>query len=199
MKQLFALFALVLLPFSALADGAQVGQPAPGFSAQDTRGKVQTLEQYKGQVVVLEWVNPECPFVKKHYESDNMQQTQRYARQNEVVWLSVNSGAPGKQGHMSADEANKWGRAQKAAAASTILDETGTLGKAYGAKTTPHLFIVDQNGVLVYSGAIDDVPSGDQGDIVKAKNLVKQAIDEITAGKPVSQPVTQPYGCSVKY
>lgn len=198
MKRIIALVSLVFLPLSALAD-AKVGEPAPGFTAKDTRGKVQTLEQYKGQVVVLEWTNPECPFVKKHYESDNMQQTQRFARQNEVVWLSIDSSAPGKQGNLTEEEANKWRKAQKAASEAMILDETGIIGHAYGAKTTPHIFIIDQKGVLAYAGAIDDVPSGDQGDIKKAKNLAIQAMEELAAGKTVSQPVTQPYGCSVKY
>lgn len=195
-KLLLALF--LLLPVHALAD-AKVGEPAPEFAAKDTKGKPQSVAQYKGRILVLEWTNPECPFVKKHYGSGNMQDTQVFARENDAVWISVVSSAPGKQGHMTAAIAAQVAAEQKSKADAIILDETGVIGKAYGAKTTPHIFIIDANGILVYQGAIDSIPSGNASDIEKATNFVKQAVEELIAGKPITSPVTQPYGCSVKY
>lgn len=195
-KLLFTLALLIALP--AFAE-VKIGEPAPEFTAKDTRGNLQTIGQYKGRILVLEWTNNGCPFVKKHYGADNMQQTQRFARANDVAWLTVISSAPGKQGHVSPEEAQKIVQEQAAEPEAIILDETGVIGKAYGAKTTPHLFVIDSEGKLAYNGAIDSIPSGDEKDIEKATNYVKQAIEELQAGKPVSEPITQPYGCSVKY
>ncbi len=148
------------------------------------------LADFKGKTVVLEWHNPKCPFVVKHYEPKNMQGQQQ---------ITVNSGAPGKQGHMSADEANTLMASKGAAYSAYVIDAEGTVGKAYAAKTTPHMYVIDAEGVLRYNGAIDSISSGDQADIPKATQYVTQALAEIKAGKPVSVPTTQPYGCSVKY
>jgi peroxiredoxin len=176
-----------------------VGSPAPALTLIDTRGKQHNLADYKGKYVVLEWVNFGCPFVKKHYESGNMQATQKKAVDRGVVWLSVCSSADGKQGHMEAADWNNEIAARKMASTAVLIDESGQVGKAYGAKTTPHMYIVNPEGVLVYKGAIDDKPSTDQDDIPGARNYVLAALDESMAGKPVSTASTQSYGCSVKY
>lgn len=176
-----------------------VGSPAPALKLTDTRGKQHNLADYKGKYVVLEWVNFGCPFVKKHYESGNMQSTQKKAVDKGVVWLSVCSSAEGKQGHMEAAEWNQQITARKLASTAVLIDESGTVGKTYGAKTTPHMYIVNPAGVLVYKGAIDDKPSTNKDDIPVARNHVLAALDESMAGKPVSTASTTPYGCSVKY
>ena len=176
-----------------------VGSPAPAFTLTDTKGKQHKLADFKGKHVVLEWVNFGCPFVKKHYESGNMQATQKKAVDKGVVWLSVCSSADGKQGHMEAAEWNEEIADRKMASTAVLIDESGAVGKAYGAKTTPHMYIVNPNGVLVYKGAIDDKPSTNKDDIPGARNYVLAALDETMAGKPVSTASTTPYGCSVKY
>lgn len=176
-----------------------VGSPAPALTLTDTRGKQHNLADYKGKYVVLEWVNFGCPFVKKHYESGNMQSTQKKAVDKGVVWLSVCSSAEGKQGHMEAAEWNQQITARKLASTAVLIDESGAVGKTYGAKTTPHMYIVNPAGVLVYKGAIDDKPSTNKDDIPGARNHVLAALDESMAGKPVSTASTTPYGCSVKY
>ncbi len=176
-----------------------VGSPAPAFTLTDTKGKQHNLANYKGKYVVLEWVNFGCPFVKKHYESGNMQSTQKKAVDKGVVWLSVCSSADGKQGHMSADDWNDEIVSRKLASTAVLIDESGTVGKTYGAKTTPHMYIINPAGVLIYKGAIDDKPSTNQDDIPGARNHVLAALDETLAGKPVSMASTTPYGCSVKY
>lgn len=195
-KLVFALALFIALP--AFAE-VKIGEPAPEFTAKDTHGKLQTIGQYKGRILVLEWTNNGCPFVKKHYGKDNMQMTQRFARVNDVAWLTIISSAPGRQGNVTAAEANKIAHDQDALPDAIILDETGVIGHAYGAKTTPHMFVIDSEGKIAYQGAIDSIPSGEWGDVEKATNYVKQAIEELMAGKPVSVPITQPYGCSVKY
>ncbi|HRT06057.1 MAG TPA: thioredoxin family protein [Kiritimatiellia bacterium] len=198
----------VLLPIliAALALGAAhawaqaaVGAPAPGFTLTDTKGAAHALADFAGKPVVLEWTNPDCPFVKKHYGAKNMQALQaKYVAQG-VVWLSVCSSAPGKQGHYPADEWNRILAEQGSAATALLLDPDGQVGLAYGAKTTPHLFVVDAAGNLVYDGAIDDRPSTDPADIPGARSYVSEALDAVLAGAPVPVAQTKPYGCSVKY
>ncbi|MET0553836.1 MAG: thioredoxin family protein [Vicinamibacteria bacterium] len=190
--------ALALAPAALFAD-ATVGQPAPSFSAPDQTGAPRTLDAYKGKWVVLEWVNHECPFVQKHYGSGNMQKTQKAATGKGAVWLSVNSSAPGKQGALDGKLAAKLTGEKGAAPTAVLLDPDGKIGKAYGAKTTPHMFVIDPKGTLVYAGAIDDKPSTDQDDVASARNYVLAALDEGVAGKPVTTSSTQPYGCAVKY
>ncbi len=176
-----------------------VGNAAPAFTLTDTKGKQHNLADFKGKYVVLEWVNFGCPFVKKHYGSGNMQQTQKRAVDRGVVWLSVCSSAEGKQGHMAAADWNKEIAARKMASTAVLIDESGDVGTSYGAKTTPHMYIINPDGVLIYKGAIDDKPTTDQDDIPGARNYVLAALDESMAGKPVSTASTTPYGCSVKY
>ncbi len=176
-----------------------VGRPAPAFTLTDTKGKQHNLADYKGKYVILEWVNFGCPFVKKHYESGNMQATQKKAVDKGVVWLSVCSSAKFKQGNMSAADWNEEIADRKLASTAVLLDESGQVGRAYGAKTTPHMYIVNPDGVLIYRGAIDDKPSTNKDDIPGARNYVLAALDESMAGKPVSMASTTPYGCAVKY
>ena len=190
--------ALALSPALLRAD-ATVGQPAPLFSAPDATGAARSLVTYKGKWVVLEWVNHECPFVQKHYGSGNMQKAQKAATAKGAVWLSVNSSAPGKQGALDGKLAAKMVAEKGAAPAAVLLDPDGKVGHAYGAKTTPHMFVIDPKGTVVYAGAIDDKPSTDQADVATAKNFVLAALDEAMAGKPVTTASTQPYGCAVKY
>jgi len=191
-----AAFSLIAAQAAA---AAVVGQPAPAFTATDSNGKSQSLASYKGKFVVLEWTNDECPFVGKHYGSGNMQNLQKTYTQKGVVWLTINSSAPGKEGHVDAAKANAIVKQQGAAPTAYLLDPQGTVGRAYGAKTTPHMFVVDPQGRLVYAGGIDDKPSTDEADVKTAKNHVKAALDETMAGKPVSVTVSQSYGCGVKY
>ena len=194
-KALFLLLAAVTI---AQAD-VQIGQPAPDFSLTDCSGKKVSLSDYKGKVVVLEWVNHNCPFVAKHYGSGNMQKLQADATAKGVTWLSICSSAPGKPGHADAAGALKKCTETQSAATAYLLDETGEVGKTYGAKVTPDMYVIDAKGVLVYHGAIDDKKSTNPGDIAGAKNYVAAALDEVLAGKPVSTAKTDPYGCSVKY
>jgi peroxiredoxin len=178
---------------------AEVGQIAPAFELTDSTGKTRSLAEFAGKTVVLEWNNPGCPFVKKHYGSDNMQNQQRDATAAGVVWLTINSGAPGKQGHMDAEEAEEFREESGSAQTAYLLDPQGTVGRAYGAMTTPHMYIVDAEGVLRYAGGIDSHQSADPDDIPDATQYVPQALAELAAGKAVSMPVTRPYGCDVKY
>lgn len=184
---------------STQAYALETGKPAPDFSAPDIAGNQQSLAQYKGKVVVMEWNNPGCPFVKKHYDSKNMQNLQSYAKDKGVIWLAVNSGAPGKQGNMTPAEAKEYVAAEGAALHAYILDPKGEIGHAYGAKTTPHMFVIGADGALVYEGAIDDKPSVDKADIASAQNYVKAAIDAVLKGEQPKMAKTQAYGCSVKY
>ena len=193
--------ALMLLAGNprAGADGVAVGQPAPDFTLTDTRDHTWSLAEFKGRFIVLEWFNPECPFTLKHYRSGNMPRLQTRATQHGVIWLSIDSSAPGKQGAVSPQQANAFMQQHGAAPSHVFLDPTGTVGKLYGAKTTPHLFLIDPKGMVIYNGAIDDRPSANPADVVGANNYVQQALDEAMAGQPVSTPTTPPYGCSVKY
>ena len=176
-----------------------VGQPAPDFTGVDSNGNQHTLSLYHGKTVVLEWTNHDCPYVKKHYNSGNMQQPQKQATTDGVVWLSIISSRPGKQGHVSGGKANDLTRSRNAAPTAVILDETSAIGRLYGAKTTPHMYIIDKTGQLVYMGGIDSIPSSDEADIAGAKNYVRAALDAMTAGKTIEDSITRPYGCSVKY
>lgn len=190
------LCALVITP--AFAE-VKTGDPAPDFTLVDTDGNTHVLSTYQGKYVILEWFNSDCPFVKKHYESQNMQNLQKEMIGKDVAWLLINSSAEGKQGHYSAEELNqilaKWGSHPTAA----FSDSDGKVGHLYGAQTTPHMFIIDPNGILIYQGAIDSKPSTDASDIPGSTNYVKAAIDEALAGKPVTDATTKAYGCSVKY
>ena len=175
------------------------GAQAPDFTLPDANGKTHSLAGYRGKWVVLEWVNYDCPFVKKHYGSGNMQKLQADARAKGAVWLSVNSSAPGKQGHFEGAELTGRIAAAKAGPDAYLLDPEGKVGKAYQAKTTPTLFVIDPDGKVVYAGAIDDKPSTDQEDVPKARNYVRAALDAAMAGKPVETASSQAYGCGVKY
>lgn len=181
------------------AASAVVGQPAPAFSATDTAGRSVSLADFKGKHVVLEWLNPGCPYVRKHYDSKNMQATQKSATGQGVVWLAVNSTTPDHGDYLTAAQLSAWMGQQGAAANATLMDEQGRIGRAYGARTTPQMAIIDPNGVLVYAGAIDSKATANVKDIATATNHVNQALAETLAGKPVSTAVTRPYGCSVKY
>jgi peroxiredoxin len=188
----------VALP-APIAANTAIGAPAINFSARDENGKAVWLHDFKGKTVVLEWHNAGCPFVQKHYKSGNMQKTQAAAAAQGVVWLTINSSAAGQQGHMDGPAAKQFIAGSGGKQTSYLLDPAGVVGKAYGAKTTPHMYIIDGAGRLVYRGGIDDKPTADQGDIASARNHVLAALSEIRAGKPVSLAETRPYGCSVKY
>lgn len=189
---------LYLSPGPARAS-AQVGQAAPAFTATDSRGKSHRLADYLGRIVVLEWTNHDCPYVRKHYGSGNMQRLQRLARADGAVWLSVISSAPGKQGHVTGRQADELSRERGAVPHAVLLDESGAMGRLYGAKTTPHLYVIDPQGKLAYMGGMDDRPTADPTDLDGARDHVGLALAELKAGKPVSVPVSRPYGCSVKY
>lgn len=190
--------ALALAAGTTLA-APEVGQPAPAFTLTDSNGQSHNLADFKGKFVVLEWLNHGCPFVKKHYDSNNMQKLQKEYTSKDVVWLSIVSSAPGKQGHMSPAETNQAKEEKGSAATAVLLDEDGTVGQLYGAKVTPELYVINPEGNLIYAGAIDDKKSVDPADVEGAANYVKRALDEALAGQPVSTPKTEPYGCSVKY
>lgn len=182
---------------SALAIDVQ--QPAPDFTATGANGQPIQLSAYKGKVVVLEWTNHDCPFVKKHYESGNIPKLQKEAAAQGVVWLQVISSAPGQQGHVNAATARQVNEYREAKPAGTVLDESGALGKLYGARTTPHIFVIDQQGKLAYKGGIDSIPSNRPEDIAQAEPYARNAILATLKGQQVAKASTQPYGCSVKY
>lgn len=196
MTLLTAILSLALTAHAA----PELGKPAPDFSLPAHDGKTVKLSDQKGSWVVLEWFNKDCPFVARHYRARTMQRLQaKYAKKG-VKWYSIVSSKPGKQGHMTAGEAKAELKSAGMAATAILLDPKGETGRAYGAKTTPHMFVIDPKGALVYMGAIDDAPSADHPeDMKKAKNFVAAALDEAMAGAPVSEPSTRPYGCSVKY
>ena len=178
---------------------ATVGQPAPAFSATDTAGKAVSLADFKGKYVVLEWTNPGCPFVQKHYDSGNMQSTQKEANAKGAVWLSVNTTAKDASDYMAPAALQGWMKSKNGAPTATLMDADGKVGRAYAARTTPHMYIVDPQGKLIYAGAIDSKPTSNPADIRTATNYVTSALGEALAGKPVSRATTQAYGCSVKY
>lgn len=178
---------------------ARIGEPAPEFTLPGADGKSHSLAGYKGKYVVLEWTNHECPFVKKHYQSGNMQAHQKELTGKGVVWLSIVSSAKGKQGHVEAAEALELTRSRGAAPTAVLLDPSGEVGRKYDAKTTPHMYVIAPDGTLVYMGGIDSIPSADTDDIAQATPYVKVALGEAMAGKPVTNASTKPYGCSIKY
>jgi peroxiredoxin len=190
--------ALAMLSTAALA-APEVGQPAPDFAATDSNGKTVRLSDYRGKIVVLEWTNNECPYVVKHYSTNNMQTLQKDATAKGVVWLSIISSAKGEQGYVEGSKANDLTKSRGAAPTAVLLDPEGKTGRLYDAKTTPHMYIVDANGTLVYKGGIDDKATTNAADVKTAKNFVRAALDSVKAGKPVENAVTRPYGCSVKY
>jgi peroxiredoxin len=193
------LLASLLATAALAADSPPVGSAAPDFSATDSKGKTHSLSEYKGKYVVLEWFNPECPFVKKHYGGGNMQKLQADATGKGVVWLSVDSSAPGTEGNLTPDQAEKKLNEWKAKQTALLLDQDGKVGRAYGAKNTPHMFVINPEGKIVYEGAIDSKPTPNPADIPASTNYVKVALDESLAGKSVTTAQTKPYGCSVKY
>lgn len=202
MRTLIALFALVSIttttPLSALAQ-AHVGAAAPDFQLKDATGKETLLSQFRGRIVVLEWFNPNCPFVKKFYSARDMQRFQKKVRDQGAVWLTINSNAEGKPGYISQEDASEAASSMGLEPTALLLDPKGTVGRMYGARTTPHLFVVNPTGTLVYAGAIDSTPSTDSGDIESATNYVLNAVDAVAKGRDFDPVSTEPYGCSVKY
>jgi peroxiredoxin len=194
-KSIFAVVAL----FTLAAFAVKVGDPAPDFTGTDSHGQSHKLSDYRGKFVVLEWHNNGCPFTKKHYESGNMQRLQKEWTGKGVVWFTVISSSPGTQGYVTADEENAYLGKMHAVPSAAILDANGAIGHAYGAKTTPHMFIINPQGQVIYNGAIDDRPTSDVSDINGAKNYVSEALQEAMAGQQVAVASTRPYGCSVKY
>ena len=191
-----------ILLFGLASEGhaaAVVGKPAPPIELRDSDGSTVRLDAFKGKFVVLEWVNFGCPFVGKHYGSGNMQKLQKKYTGEGVVWLSICSSAPGKQGYVTGSEAKKLEEEKGASPSRFLLDPKGTVGRSYGAKTTPHMFVIDPKGTVVYNGAIDNKPSTKRADIPTAKNYLAAALDASMSGKKVEIAATQPYGCSVKY
>lgn len=201
MKMLTAFTAFTALAAIAAPASAApvVGQPAPNFTAADSNGRSVSLSDFRGRTVVLEWNNPECPFVRKHYGSGNMQRTQAAAARDNVAWLTINSSGPGNQGNMNGTQANAFLTSSRARPTAYLLDPRGVVGRTYEARTTPHMYIVNAAGTLVYAGAIDDRPTPNPADINGARNHVLAALAEIKAGRAVSVPTSRPYGCSVKY
>ncbi len=196
------LFAWTLNACSEVEAVAKVGAPAPAFTLKDTEGTSRALGALKGKYVVLEWLNHDCPYVRRHYDSGNMQALQKELGAKGIVWLSINSSAPGKQGHFPPARAAELTREKKAAPAAVLLDHNGAVGRLYGARTTPHMFLINPEGLLIYQGAIDDRATTEWktlADVSGAKNYVRQAIGEAMAGKQVSESSTKAYGCSVKY
>jgi peroxiredoxin len=194
-----AFAAVAALGSTSTGADAVIGAQAPSFTLPDSLGRSHALSQYAGRWVVLEWVNYDCPFVKKHYDSGNMQALQKEATGKGAVWLSVNSSAPGKQGNFTPDVIAARSSRHGAAFSAYLLDPTGAVGRAYGAKTTPHMYVIDPRGRLVYAGGIDDRPTTDVADVQGATNYVRAALDQAMAGRPVSVATSAPYGCSVKY
>ena len=196
---LLVLLTTVPLAAAAPLETPEIGQPAPTFALPDTHGTDHALDQYRGQWVVLEWLNYGCPYVQKHYRTENIPSQQAKWRERGVVWLNIVSSAPGKQGYYEAAAmdalSEQWGNR----AAAVLLDPEGKVGRLYAAKTTPHMFVIDPDGTLVYMGGIDDVPTARDQDLERATQLVDQALTEAMAGAPVSVPTSQPYGCTVKY
>ncbi len=191
--------AVALMPAVALADGPEIGKAAPAFTAVDSNGKTWSLADLKGKVVVIETTNDGCPYVRKHYNAKNMQDQQREAAAKGVVWLTSASSAKGEQGYVTAAEANQLTTSRDAAPAAVLLDPQSKIARAYGATVTPHMYIIDANGVLVYKGGIDSIPSSNVADIPKAKQYVRVALGEVLAGKPVTDSSTRAYGCTLKY
>ncbi len=192
---LFALSSTLL----ASAHAATVGQNAPDFTLKDVKGQTVKLSDYRGRHVVLEWNNPGCPFVRKHYDSGNMQALQKEAAAKNVVWLAINSTEPAHGDYLAPAQLGRWMAEQKASPTATLMDEDGKVGQAYAARVTPHMYIIDPQGKLVYAGGIDSIPSARASDIPAATNYVRTSLAQALAGQPISQASTRPYGCTIKY
>jgi len=201
MKTKLVILALTALSTGALlaAEAPKVGAAAPNFSLPDSKGKTHSLGDFKGKFVVLEWFNPGCPFVQKHYESDNMQKLQQQFTDKNVVWLTIDSAAPGKEGYLTPSDAEQRLAQWKMHSTAFLLDPDGRVGHEYAATNTPHMYVIDPSGKLIYSGAIDSKPTYNPADIPSSTNYVKAALEEAMAGKPVSTPTSRAYGCSIKY
>jgi len=199
MKITLAVLTSMIATAAFALEPPAVGSAAPGFSRADAKGQTHSLSQYKGKYVVLEWFNPECPFVKKHYGSGNMQKLQDQYTSKGVVWLTIDSNAPGTEGNITPEQAQKISASWKTHETALLLDPEGKVGRAYGAKNTPNMVIINPDGKIAYEGAIDSKASPNPADIPSSTNYVKAALDESLAGKSVSTPQTKPYGCSVKY
>jgi hypothetical protein len=184
---------------SAASAAPQIGQAAPDFTATDSKGGSVRLSDYRGKTVVLEWTNADCPYTRKHYDSGNMQSVQGLAQKNGIVWLTVISSAPGKQGYVNGPAADELTQSRKAIPTAVLLDPTGTIGRLYAAKTTPHMYVIDKNGSLQYMGGMDSLATVDQADIARAEPYLKEAMLAVAQGSPAPHAVTKPYGCSVKY
>jgi peroxiredoxin len=197
--RIWTLALVAAFSFTVTVLAASVGDSAPDFTGTDTHGQTHKLSDYRGKFVVLEWTNNGCPFTQKHYNSGNMQSLQKEWTAKGVVWLTILSSAPGEQGYMTAGDENAYMSKVHADPTAAILDPTGTIGREYSARTTPHMFVIDPSGKLIYAGAIDDHPTPDPEDIKSSKNYVSEALSEAMAGKPVATSSTRPYGCSVKY
>ncbi|UXR65323.1 redoxin domain-containing protein [Bdellovibrio bacteriovorus] len=198
MKHIVLALALGLSANFAFAD-AKIGSPAPDFAVADAQGKTHKLSDFKGKYVVLEWYNKDCPYVRKHYDSKNMQKIQTEMTGKGIVWLSVISSAPGKQGYLAAVDAAKNGEKEGTKATAILIDDSGKMGKAYGAKTTPHMYLIDPQGVLRYNGAIDSNDSADPKTIASAENYIIHAVASAEKGEKIAKETSKPYGCSVKY
>ena len=190
--------ALSLAPGVAFA-AADVGKPAPVFTATDSNGKIHSLESYRGKIVVLETTNHDCPYVAKHYRAGNMQAQQREAAAKGIVWLTVASSAPGEQGHVTPAQANDLTTTRNAAPAAVLIDPESRIARAYAATVTPHMYIIDANGMLVYKGGIDSIATSSDSDIPKATQYVRVALGELQTGKPITNASTRAYGCTLKY
>lgn len=201
LARIFSCFALaaVALAFPATSEDVHIGSPAPGFTAIDSHGQSHMLDQFRGKYVVLEWHNQGCPYTRKHYVSGNMQELQKEWTGKGVAWFTVISSAPGEQGYVTAPEENAYLAKMHADPTAVLMDSDGKLGRLYGAKTTPEMYVIDPQGKLIYEGAIDDRPTPDLDDIKGADNYVTDALTEAMAGKPIAHAYTRPYGCSVKY
>ena len=201
MKKFITLTFLIFYFSQFLSSYVENEDNAPEFKLSDSYGNEISLSSFIGKKVVLEWTNHGCPYVAKHYETGNMQSTQEFAKEEEIIWLSIISSAPGTQGYVSSDEANALTITRKASPTHVLFDPTGEVGRIYDAKTTPHMYIINEEGLMKYQGAIDD--AGGRGfmsrDLLKAKNYVKESLREMGTGEEISSPVTKPYGCSVKY
>jgi peroxiredoxin len=195
----FFFIIIVVFMMASAGQALELGQAAPDFTLPDTEGKTHKLADLRGKFVVLEWINYDCPFVVKHYKSGNMQSLQKKYTEQDVVWFSVCSSAPGKQGHFPIDKIKSMKKEKEAAYSAYLIDASGDVGRAYDAKTTPHMYIINPEGILIYAGGIDDKPSTDLKDIKTANNYVSTMMDDALAGKEVQPLSTKPYGCSVKY
>ena len=199
MKLLRYLTVLALITSLPVQSAVEPGDVAPDFSLKDSKDTLQKLSSYAGKFVVLEWMNPDCPFVKKHYSGGNMQSLQKKYTGKGVIWLSIISSAPGKQGYCTGPQAEAHRKDQKASPTAVLLDPSGEVGQTYGAKTTPHIFILNPEGKVIYAGAIDSLRSTNSADCARADNYIRETLDAALAGQPVPHPSTQPYGCGVKY